>query len=154
MVLAFRWPLKVVLRVAFWTFIISCSCLSRSSWRLRNNSCKRRAALSLSSDLYQQGEEFISNTILSSKAQCKRTSKNAKQMRNTKWNCYSHSSASPRTINNLCLNSVLHRERDIHLVLHLDVSCVVIAHKVNRTSSKHQSVTPLVGNHVHNQVTW
>ena len=39
---------------------------------------------------------YIKNSILLTKGRHKRESKNAKQMRNTKQNCFSHSSVSPR----------------------------------------------------------
>ena len=58
------------------------------------------------------------------------------------------------TIKSVSLNNVSRiRQTDIQPVSHLKVSCFGIAHKVNKTSSKHSSATPLVGNHVHNHVT-
>ena len=57
----------------------------------------------------------------------------------------------PETLNSISLNGVSGiRQTDIQPVLHLEVSCFRIAHKI---SSKHESATPHVGNHVHNHVT-
>ena len=47
------------------------------------------------------------------KARRKRESKNNKQMRNTKQNCFSHSSASPEMINSVPLNSVLRNKQTV-----------------------------------------
>ena len=51
-------------------------------------------------------KEFLLNFCELSKAQRKRTLKNAKQMQNTKRSCFSHSSASPETINSVSINIV------------------------------------------------
>ena len=76
--------------------------------------------------------------VTQSKAKRKRTSKNAKQMRNKKRNCFLYSSASPETINSVSLNSVSRiKQTDVQPVLHLEVSCFGIAHTVNKTQSKH-----------------